>query len=91
MDSAQRKALRRNLQSLVGKCDDYAKLGGCEVGLYITYDDGRFVSYESDDLGWLQNIEAKVGRRPLSLAHARSHPGRRKPTRSHACTCRRSR
>lgn len=56
-----RRAVRRNIPSLLTSCERYSKLGGVELALYIHFpDDGRFVSYESTDLSWLRDIEAKV-------------------------------
>ncbi|RXG41888.1 hypothetical protein VDGE_30078 [Verticillium dahliae] len=55
-----RKAVRRNIGSLLTKCEDYSNLGNIEVALYVFFpDDGGFVSYESTDLHWRQDIEAK--------------------------------
>ncbi|KAM9874250.1 hypothetical protein VDGL01_11683 [Verticillium dahliae] len=47
----QKKAVRRNIGSLLTKCEDYSKLGDIEVALYVSFpNDGGFVSYESTDL-----------------------------------------
>ncbi|PNH36864.1 hypothetical protein VD0002_g10345 [Verticillium dahliae] len=42
-----KKAVRRNIGSLLTKCEDYSNLGNIEVALYVFFpDDGGFVSYE---------------------------------------------
>lgn len=57
----QNKMLRRNIGSLLAKCEDYSNLGGVELALYVSFtEDGGFVSYESANLSWRQDIEAKV-------------------------------
>ncbi|EGY20869.1 uncharacterized protein VDAG_02393 [Verticillium dahliae VdLs.17] len=54
------KAVRRNISSLLTKCENYSSLGGIELALYISFpQNGGFVSYESANLNWRQDIEAK--------------------------------
>ncbi|KAH7363635.1 hypothetical protein B0T11DRAFT_242740, partial [Plectosphaerella cucumerina] len=56
-----KEATRRNISSLLKKCEEYSKLGDIEVALYISFPKQEgFVSYESTDLSWRGAIEAKV-------------------------------
>ncbi|KAH7345847.1 hypothetical protein B0T11DRAFT_226583 [Plectosphaerella cucumerina] len=63
-----KKATRRNISSLLRKCEEYSNLGDIEVALYISFpkQDG-FVSYESTDLTWRGDIEAKRNQAPPTL------------------------
>lgn len=61
-----KKATRRNISALLRKCEEYSNLGDIEVALYISFPKQEgFISYESADLSWRGDIEAKVSaRRP---------------------------
>ncbi|KAM0269042.1 hypothetical protein ACHAQH_009847 [Verticillium albo-atrum] len=65
------KAVRRNIGCLLTKCEQFSSLGGMELALYISFpEDEGFVSYESANLNWRQDIEAKQ----VSVQNVRLRP-----------------
>ncbi|EGY18612.1 uncharacterized protein VDAG_09138 [Verticillium dahliae VdLs.17] len=62
------KAVRWNIGSLLTKCEHYSNLRGIELALYVSFpEDGGFVSYDSANLSWRQDIEAKKAHTPPTL------------------------
>ncbi|KAH7363529.1 hypothetical protein B0T11DRAFT_318922 [Plectosphaerella cucumerina] len=63
-----KKATRRNISALLRKCEEYSNLGDIEVALYISFPKQEgFISYESADLSWRGDIEAKRTQAPPTL------------------------